>query len=106
MKLILKFEKDCSRPVAWCEVCNTEITDAALAMVYWRFEDYDKALHAPLLVHKSCMSAYHSLDQEYLCSMELTSYLVFLLDNVGLKGAEFIAAKRNAGLISTLRSTL
>jgi hypothetical protein len=50
MKLILKFEKDCSVPVAWCEVCNTEITDASMAMVYWRHEDYAKGLHAPLLV--------------------------------------------------------
>jgi len=36
MKFILKFKKDCSVPVAWCEVCNTEITDAGMAMVYWQ----------------------------------------------------------------------
>jgi hypothetical protein len=30
MKFVLKFEKDCTIPAAWCEVCNTEITDAEL----------------------------------------------------------------------------
>jgi hypothetical protein len=103
MKLLLKFEKDCSVPVAWCEVCNAEINDALMAMVYWRNEDYAKELHAPLLVHKRCMPA-HRCDQEgYVCSMELSTYLAFLLQNVGLDGAKFNAAKRNAGLISTLR---
>ena len=52
MKLVLKFEKDCSVPVAWCEVCDTEITDAGMAMVYWRTEAYRGGLHAPLLTHK------------------------------------------------------
>src|SRR5215831_15872484 len=62
MNLTLKFEKDCSVPVAWCEVCNTEITDAGMAMVYWRAEAYRGGLHAPLLTHKRCMSARRSMD--------------------------------------------
>jgi hypothetical protein len=102
MRLILKFEKDCSVPCAWCEVCNTEITEAGLAMVYWRFEDYEQGLHAPLLVHKRCMSASRSMDERYLCSMELSTYLAFLLQNVGLTGAKLTEAIRNAGFISTL----
>jgi hypothetical protein len=103
MKLVLKFEKDCSVPVAWCEVCNTEITDALYAMVYWRLEDYRKGLHAPLLVHKGCMSNQQSLETAYICSMEFSTYLAFLLQNVGLAGAKLAQANRNAGLISTLR---
>jgi len=35
--------------------------------------------------------------------MELSAYLAFLLQNVGLTGAKFDEAKRNAGLILTLR---
>ena len=103
MKLILKFEKDCSVPVVWCEVCDTEITDAGMAMVYWRTEAYRGGLHAPLLTHKRCMSARRSMDEEYVCSMELSTYLAFLLQNVGLTGAKLAQANRNAGLISTLR---
>ena len=101
MKLILKFEKDSTVPVAWCEVCNKEITDAELAMVYWRMEDYTKGLHAPLLVHKRCMPGQRARQEDYECSMELSTYLAFLLKNVGLKLAK---ANRNAGLISTLRT--
>jgi hypothetical protein len=103
MKLILKFDEDCSQPVAWCELCDTEITDAGMAMVYWHLEDYRKGLHAPLLTHKRCMSAQRSRDEDYSCSMELSTYLAFLLQNVGLNGAKFSEAMRNAGLISTLR---
>jgi hypothetical protein len=102
MKLILKFEKGCSAPVAWCEVCETEITDASRAMVYWRDEDCRHGLSTPLLVHKRCMSARASLDERYDCSMELTTYLAFLLQNVGLSGTEFEEANRNAGLLKTL----
>jgi hypothetical protein len=101
MKLILKFEKDCSAPCVWCEICDTEITNAGMAMVYWRLEDYQQRLHAPLLVHKRCMSAGRSMDEEYLCSMELSTYLAFLLQNVGLTGPKLTEAIRNAGLIST-----
>jgi hypothetical protein len=101
MKLLLKFEPDCSIPVAWCELCNCEITDASLAMVYWRPEDYKKTLFAPLLVHKRRMSASQSMDLRYECSMELSTYLAFLLRNVGLTGAKRQQVFRNAGLIST-----
>jgi hypothetical protein len=103
MKLILKFEEDCSIPCAWCEVCDTEITEAGMAMVYWRFEDYKKGLHSPLLVHKRCMSASRSMDEDYICSMEFSTYLAFLLENVGLTGLQLAEAIRNAGLISTIR---
>src|SRR5262245_50122817 len=34
MKLLLKFEKDCTRSVAICELCSSEITEADVAMVY------------------------------------------------------------------------
>jgi hypothetical protein len=70
MNFGLKFEKDCSVPSARCEVCDTEITDAERAMVYWRWEDYQKEFHQPLLVHKPCMSARRSLDEDYALSME------------------------------------
>ena len=104
MKIILKFEQDCSVPVAWCELCNTEITDAFAAMVYWHREDYAKGLHAPLLAHKSCMPSWRSDQPGYEClTMELSTYLAFLLKNVGLRGVKLTEANRNAGLISSLR---
>jgi hypothetical protein len=104
MKLILKFENGCSAPVAWCEVCNTQITDAFLAMVYWRTEDYRRGFSTPLLVHKRCMSASQSLEERYDYSMELTSYLAFLLKNVGLgSSARLEQATRNAELVGMLR---
>jgi hypothetical protein len=102
MKLVLKFEQDCSVPVAWCELCNTEITDALIAMVYWRLEDYKKDLFAPLLAHKRCMSASPSRDERYDCSMELSTYLAFLLTNIRLTGAKYRQAFQNAGLSQIL----
>jgi hypothetical protein len=103
MKLILKFEQDCSVPCAWCEVCNTEITDAEMAMVYWHHEDYQQALHAPLLAHDHCMPWSRCMDEGYDCTMELPTYLAFLLKNVGLTGRKFTEAIQTAGLISTIR---
>jgi hypothetical protein len=103
MKLVLKFDPEYSIPVAWCEVCDTEITDAFMAMVYWRFKDYEKGVYAPLLVHERCMPAHRSDQEGYQCSMELSTYLAFLLQNIGLTGAKLKQANRNAGLISTLR---
>src|SRR6516225_5796302 len=82
VKLILHFTRHCSEPVAWCELCNSEITNAGSAMLYWRPQDYQKHLHAPLLAHKQCMAARPSLDEHYPCSMELITYLGFLLANV------------------------
>ena len=99
MKPILKFEPDCSVLSAWCEICDHEITDAEMAMAYWCHEDYKHGLRAPLLAHKRCMSA-SSRDEEYACSMELSTYLVFLLQNVGLTGRKLTKAMRNAGLLS------
>jgi hypothetical protein len=102
MTLGLKFEKDFSVPCARCEVCDTEITDAVMAMVYWRCEDYQREFHLPLLVHKRCMSARRSLDERYELSMELSTYLAFLLQNAGLSGDKWINALDRAGLISTI----
>ena len=102
MKFGLKFEKDFSVPSARCEVCDAEITDAEMAMVYWRWEDYQKEFHLPLLVHKRCMSARRSLDERYALSMELSTYLAFLLQNVGLSGAKWTEALDRSGLISTV----
>jgi hypothetical protein len=102
MKFVLKFEEGYTAPCAWCEVCSCEITDAEMAMVYWCTQDYVKKLHAPLLVHKLCMSASRARDEDYDLSMELTTYLAFLLQNVGLAGPKLTEAIRNADLISTL----
>jgi hypothetical protein len=44
MKFALKFEEGYTVPCAWCELCDREITDAEMAMVYWRLEDYAKGL--------------------------------------------------------------
>jgi hypothetical protein len=103
MKFGLKFEKDCSIPCARCEVCGEEITDAERAMVYWRWEDYQKEFHQPLLVHKRCMSARRSLDERYALSMELSTYLAFLVQNLGLSGAKWKRAVNRAGLTSTIK---
>jgi|SRR5271166_2055478 len=103
MKLILKFEDNHSVPCAWCEVCDREITDAEMAMVYWRIEDYASRLHSPLLVHKQCMNASRSQDEAYACSMELTTYLVFL-QNTGLTGSRLNRAFRNAALMETVKT--
>jgi hypothetical protein len=102
MKFGLKFEKNYSVPSARCEVCDTEVTDAEMAMVYWRREDYEQEFHMPLLVHKRCMSARRSLDERYELSMELSTYLVFLVQNLGLSGAKWARALDRVGLISTI----
>ena len=102
--MILKFEDNHSVPCAWCEVCDREIADAEMAMVYWRIEDYANRLHAPLLVHKQCMNANHARDEAYACSMELATYLVFLLKNTGLIGSRLNRAFRNAALIETIKT--
>jgi hypothetical protein len=103
MKLLLKFEPDNSVPSAWCEMCATEITDAEEAMVYWRHEDYQQGLHAPFLAHKCCLGLSPSREEEYDCSMELQTYLAFLLKNVGLTGRKLTEAIQIAGLISSIR---
>ncbi len=98
MNFVLKFEKDLSTPVACCELCGTEITDAELAMVYWRREDYQQELHAPLLVHKRCMRGRPAREERYELSMELMTYLAFLLQNVGMTGEKLARAFNLAGL--------
>lgn len=104
MKLILKFEKDCSSiPSTWCEVCSREITDAGMAMFYWRFSDYEEELHAPLLAHKRCMDSSRSRDGKYDCSMELSTYLAFLLQNVGLRGTKLNEAFESARIMAALK---
>ena len=103
MKFGLKFEKDCSVPSARCEVCDTEIINAEMAMVYWRWEDYQQEFHQPLLVHKGCMSARRSMDERYALSMELSTYLVFLVQNFGLSGAKWKRAVNRASLTSTIK---
>jgi hypothetical protein len=103
MKFGLKFETDCSVPRARCEVCDAEITNAGITMVYWRWEDYQQEFHQPLLVHKPCMSARRSLDEDYALSMKLSTYLAFLLQNLGLSGAKWKRAVNLAGLTSTIK---
>ena len=83
MKLILKFDQGVAAPSACCEVCNVPITDANLATVYWRLEDFQKGTSEPLLVRKACMPMSRCTKEKYDCSMEFSAYLVFLLRSLG-----------------------
>jgi hypothetical protein len=47
------------------------------------------------------MTASPAMDEDYVTSMELRTYLAFLLKNVDLSGPKLLKAKKNAGLIST-----
>ncbi len=102
VKFHLRFERDCTVPCIWCELCTEEITDATMAMVYW--QDYRRAVDRPLVVHKRCMSGSMSRELAYPLSMELSTYLAFLLQNVGLGDVKKLqVAIRNAGLMQTMR---
>ena len=69
---------------------------------YWRREDYEQEFHQPLLVHQRCMSARRSLDERYELSMELSTYLAFLVQKLGLSGAKWARALDRADLSSTI----
>jgi hypothetical protein len=85
MKLMLKHEDDLTVPVAICQLCDREIDDAEGAMLFWRLEDAPaEGYWNPLLAHKRCMAANRAFDDEYVGSMELETFMEFLLQNVGM----------------------
>jgi hypothetical protein len=92
-------KKSFSSRLACCELCDAEITEAEMAMVYWRSEDYHNEIHVPLLAHKHCMSTRPLVDECYRCSIELSTYLVFLLQNVGLSAKAFARGLRAASSV-------
>jgi hypothetical protein len=104
--LKIKHEDELSQPIICCDVCNKEITNAQLAMVYWNdkwsITNEHEGVFKVLVMHKGCNRKIDSQQTRLPYSMELQTFMMYLLNNCGLSGKNFEDAQQIAQLTTMM----
>ena len=90
MPIVLRSKAMQTCPVAICDWCKEEITDAGKGIFIWK-EYPEHGFIDTKLICDQCEDRHHRTCDDYPYSMELSTFLAFLLSNTGLKGAELHA---------------
>lgn len=90
----IQHEKGKTVVMAICDKCRKEIIDAEKGLVLWKF---DEGPINYILAHKGSCD-----DRRYQCSMELNTFLFYLLHNTGMTKEKLREAKRRATFLSAI----